>query len=160
VKVRRLNHAVLRVRDINRSLAFYADVLGLQEVARIRNLMAFMRAPNSENHHDLGLARVGPDAPPPNERGVGLYHLAWEVEEIEELREALKALERYGTLSGTSDHGATKSVYGYDPDGNEFEVMWMVPREQWGEFDRAAPTGVLDLEAAIERWGSRAPQSH
>lgn len=155
MKVRKLNHAVLRVRDLDRSLAFYNDVLGLETIARAGNAMAFMRAPGSENHHDLGLARVGPNAPAPNERGVGLYHLAWEVDEIESLREARDALERYGTFSGASDHGATKSIYGYDPDGNEFEVMWMVPRDRWGEYDRAAPTAPLDLEAEIKRWSPR-----
>ncbi len=154
--VRRLNHAVLRVRDLERSLAFYGEVLGLQTVARVGSAMAFMRAPGSENHHDLGLARVGPNAPPPNERGVGLYHLAWEVNEIEALREARDVLERFGAIGGESDHGATKSIYGYDPDGNEFEVMWMVPRDHWGEFERAAPTRRLDLEAEIERWGKAA----
>ena len=154
MKVRRLNHAVLRVRDLDRSLAFYEDVLGLKPIARAGSMMAFMRAPGSENHHDLGLARVGPNAPPPDERGVGLYHLAWEVDEIEALREARDALRRHGTLSGASDHGATKSIYGYDPDGNEFEVMWMVPREHWGAYDSAAPTRALDLEAEIDRWST------
>jgi catechol-2,3-dioxygenase len=152
MKVRKLNHAVLRVRDLDRSLDFYNEVLGLETIARIGNAMAFMRAPGSENHHDLGLARVGPNAPPPNQRGVGLYHLAWEVDEIESLREARNALEKHGMLSGMSDHGATKSIYGYDPDGNEFEVMWMVPREQWGKYESAAPTQRLDLEAEIARW--------
>ncbi|HEY6449126.1 MAG TPA: VOC family protein [Candidatus Cybelea sp.] len=154
MNVRRLNHAVLRVRDLDRSLAFYAEVLGLELIARIGNAMAFMRAPGSENHHDLGLARVGPNAPPPNERGVGLYHLAWEVDEIEALREARDALESNGTLSGASDHGATKSIYGYDPDGNEFEVMWMVPREHRGEYENAAPTRPLDLDGEIARWST------
>lgn len=155
MKVRKLNHAVLRVRDLERSLAFYHDVLGLEPIARAGNAMAFMRAPGSSNHHDLGLSRVGPNAPAPNEQGVGLYHLAWEVDEIESLREARDALQRYGTISGASDHGATKSIYGYDPDGNEFEVMWMVPREHWGEFEHSAPTGPLDLEAEIARWSTR-----
>jgi catechol-2,3-dioxygenase len=157
MKVRRLNHAVLRVRDLERSVAFYQDVLGLEPIARAGSVMAFLRAPGSSNHHDLGLACVGPDAPGPNESGVGLYHLAWEVEEIEELRDAAQALGRRGAISGASDHGATKSIYGYDPDGNEFEVMWMVPREYWGEFERSAPTRPLDLEAEITRWGRRLP---
>ena len=155
MKVRRLNHAVLRVRDLERSIAFYQSVLGLEPIARMGNVMAFLRAPGSENHHDLGLARVGPDAPLPNENGVGLYHLAWELDEIEDLREAAQTLERLGALSGASNHGATKSVYGYDPDGNEFEIMWMVPREQWGEYEHSAPTGPLDLEAEIARFGRR-----
>ncbi|HEV3090016.1 MAG TPA: VOC family protein [Candidatus Cybelea sp.] len=152
--VRRLNH-VLRVRDIDRSVAFYHDVLGFETVARLGHVMAFMRAPGSQNHHDLGLARVGKDAPPPNERGVGLYHLAWEVDEIESLREARAVLERLGAISGASDHGATKSIYAYDPDGNEFEVMWMVPREHWDEYENAAPTRALDLDAEIARWSTR-----
>src|SRR5579863_9873858 len=159
MKVRKLNHAVLRVRDLDRSLGFYQDVLGLEPIARMGNVMAFMRAPGSENHHDLGLARVGPNAPAPNERGVGLYHLAWEVDEIEALREARDKLQRYGLLSGASDHGATKSIYGYDPDGNEFEVMWMVPRAHWAEFERAAPTHPLDLQTEIARWSTRASRS-
>ncbi len=159
MNVRRLNHAVLRVRDLDRSLAFYAEVLGLELIARSGNAMAFMRAPGSENHHDLGLARVGPNAPPPNERGVGLYHLAWEVDEIEALRETRDALESNGALSGASDHGATKSIYGYDPDGNEFEVMWMVPREHWDEYENAAPTRRLDLDGEIARWSTRSKSS-
>ena len=123
---------MLRVRDLERSIAFYHDVLGLEPIARMGKVMAFMRAPGSENHHDLGLASVGPSAPPPNDRGVGLYHLAWEVDEIESLRDARAALERYGALSGASDHGATKSIYGYDPDGNEFCVL-QPPPEYWSE---------------------------
>ena len=150
---------MLRVRDLERSLAFYRDVLGLEQIARMGNVMAFMRAPGSDNHHDLGLASVGPNAPAPNEQGVGLYHLAWEVDEIEALREAHDALRRYGTLSGASDHGATKSIYGYDPDGNEFEVMWMVPREHWGEYERAAPIGPLNLDAEIARWRAAVPSA-
>jgi catechol-2,3-dioxygenase len=155
MKVRKLNHAVLRVRDLDKSVAFYERALGLEPIARMGNAMAFLRAPGSENHHDLGLARVGPNAPPPNEQGVGLYHLAWEVDEIEALRETAETLERLGAFSGASDHGATKSVYGYDPDGNEFEVMWMVPRELWGEHEHSAPTGPLDLDAEIARFGRR-----
>jgi catechol-2,3-dioxygenase len=155
MKVQRLNHAVLRVRDVERSLAFYSEVLGFETVARMGKVMAFMRAPGSDNHHDLGLARVGPTAPAPNERGVGLYHLAWEVDEIEALREARDALTQRGALTGASDHGATKSIYGYDPDGNEFEVMWMVPRDHWGQYEHAAPTAALDLEAEIARWSTR-----
>jgi catechol-2,3-dioxygenase len=58
-----------------------------------------------------------------------------------------------------SDHGATKSLYGVDPDGIEFEVMWMVPREQWGEFERDAVTRPLDLQREIARFGRGATTS-
>jgi catechol-2,3-dioxygenase len=153
IAVRRLNHAVLYVRDVEQAVAFYERVLGLEVVARAGGAMAFMRAPGSSNHHDLGLARVGANAPSPPPGSVGLYHLAWEVERIDDLAIAFAALQERDALTGASDHGATKSVYGIDPDGNEFEVMWLVPRERWGEFEHSAPTRRLDLPAEIARWG-------
>jgi len=64
-----------------------------------------------------------------------------------------ETLARLGALTGESDHGATKSLYGRDPDGNEFEVMWMVPRDQWGEYESSAPVAPLDLEAEVARHG-------
>jgi catechol-2,3-dioxygenase len=59
-----------------------------------------------------------------------------------------------GALTGESDHGATKSLYGKDPDGNEFEIMWMLPRDQWGDYESEAPTMRLDLEAEVMRYGT------
>ncbi|MDP8993137.1 MAG: VOC family protein, partial [Actinomycetota bacterium] len=124
--VRRLNHAVLYVRDVERSIAFYREALGFEEVAReFGGRMAFLRASGSENHHDLGLLALGPAAPSPRPGSVGLYHLAWEVGDIADLASARERLAALGALAGQSDHGATKSLYARDPDGNEFEVMWM-----------------------------------
>ncbi|MBW3659859.1 MAG: VOC family protein, partial [Actinobacteria bacterium] len=57
-----------------------------------------------------------------------------------------------GAYTGESSHGATKSIYGADPDGNEFEVMWMLPREEWGTYEHAATIERLDLDAEIARW--------
>jgi catechol-2,3-dioxygenase len=156
LSVRRLNHAVLYVRDVERSVAFYENTLGFEVVARAGGMMAFLRASGSENHHDLGLARVGDAAPSPPPGAVGLYHLAWEVDRIEDIAVAHDALVAQNALTGASDHGATKSVYGVDPDGNEFEVMWMVPREHWGEYEHSAPTRRLDLQAELARWGATA----
>ncbi|MEX2237096.1 MAG: VOC family protein [Dehalococcoidia bacterium] len=155
IPVTRLNHAVLFVSDLERSLAFYRDTFGFQEVAR-QEPMAFLRAAGSSNHHDLGLLALGPQAQRPPRGSTGLYHLAWEVPQIEDLASASTALQVAGALVGKSDHGATKSLYGVDPDGNEFEVMWMVPRDQWGEFENAAPIAPLDMEAEVQRWGSAA----
>jgi catechol-2,3-dioxygenase len=155
--VRNLNHAVLYVRDLERSVAFYEQVFGFNMVARAGRSMAFLRAAGSENHHDLGLAAVGANAPSPPQGAVGLYHTAWQVDRIEDVAEAHRELVARGALTGASDHGATKSVYGLDPDGNEFEIMWMVPREHWGEYAGAAPTKSLDLAAELRRWGIPAP---
>ena len=153
IAVSRINHAVLMVRDLDRSVAFYHDVLGLEEIARAGGRMAFMRAPGSANHHDLGFLALGPRAKDPSHAAVGLFHLAWEVPNIEDLVAIRERLNGSGRLEGASDHGATKSLYGKDPDGNEFEVMWLVPRDQWGEYEKSAPTGPLDLEAEVRRFG-------
>jgi catechol-2,3-dioxygenase len=148
----RLNHAVLFVADLERSIAFYEAAFGTEIVAREpRANAAFLRMPRSGNHHDLGLFGVG--AQPPRGRGsIGLYHLAWQVDTIEDLEQARVTLTSMGAFTGESSHGATKSVYGQDPDGNEFEVMWMVPKQSWGEFANAAPVERLDLAAEVAQW--------
>jgi len=153
--VRRLNHAVLYVRDLERSVGFYKRAFGFEEIARERGMMAFLRAAGSENHHDLALMSVGPQAPRPPRGSVGLYHLAWEVPAIDDLAQAMAALSEMGALTGMSDHGATKSLYGQDPDGIEFEVMWMVPREDWGEYERRAVVEPLDIERELARYGKK-----
>ncbi len=154
--VMRLNHAVLYVRELDRSVAFYQKAFGFEEIARSGGMMAFLRAAGSSNHHDLGLMAVGPQAPHPPRGSTGLYHLAWELPTIESLAHAATLLGEMGALTGASDHGATKSLYAVDPDGNEFEMMWMVPREQWGSFEREAIVAPLDLERELERFGSQA----
>lgn len=106
----------------------------------------------SGNHHDLGLFGAG-NQPPRRHGSIGLYHLAWQVNTIDELEEARMTLAELGPYTGESSHGATKSVYAADPDANEFEVMWMLPRAAWGEYADVAPIGRLDLggEVALDR---------
>jgi len=152
--VRRLNHAVLYVRDARRSAQFYADAFGFVTVAEAGNGAAvFMRAAETENHHDLGLFSVGANAPGPERGRAGLYHLAWEVDTIQDLAAMRERLVEMGALVGESDHGVSKSLYGHDPDGIEFEVLWTVPREDWGRYEREAVVQPLDLDGALARWG-------
>jgi catechol-2,3-dioxygenase len=149
----RLNHAVLFVADLERSIAFYSQAFGMTVMAREpRANAAFLRLPRSGNHHDLGLFGVGPQPPRPH-GGLGLYHLAWQVDTIEELEEARTTLVDLDAYTGESSHGATKSLYGKDPDGNEFEVMWMLPKAHWGEYANAAPIERLDLPGEVAQWG-------
>jgi catechol-2,3-dioxygenase len=149
----RLNHAVLFVTDLERSLRFWTEAFGMEIAAReMRANAAFLRLPRSGNHHDLGLFGLGADAAPRQRGSVGLYHLAWQVDTVDELEQARMTLAELGAYTGESSHGATKSVYGIDPDGNEFEVMWMLPREDWGEYENAAPIDRLDLGAEVRRW--------
>ena len=152
--VRRLNHAVLYVRDAKRSATFYGEALGFVIVGQFGDGAAiFMRAAETENHHDLGLFSLGPQAPLPEQGRVGLYHLAWQVDTIHDLVEMKARLQRMGSLAGESDHGVTKSLYAKDPDGNEFEVMFMIPREQWGDMEHDAITKRLDLNAELTKHG-------
>jgi catechol-2,3-dioxygenase len=148
----RLNHAVLFVADLERSERFYTGVFGMEVIAREpRANAAFLRLARSGNHHDLGLFGIG-SGTGPKRRGIGLYHLAWQLDTIDELAAAREALRSAGAYTGESSHGATKSVYGADPDGNEFEIMWMLPRHAWGAYESAAPIDHLDLAGELRRW--------
>ena len=155
IPVARLNHAVLYVRDAQAAADFYGRVFGFEIVSSEFNGRAvFMRAGGGENHHDLGLFSVGPEAPRAPRGSTGLYHLAWEVPTIEDLAAAARELSAAGALGGASDHGVSKSLYGNDPDGNEFEIMWRVPREAWGEFENTGAVMPLDIDAELRRWGA------
>ena len=148
--IKRLNHAVLYVRDAAASAAFYRDVLGFEIVVDMGGQAAFLRADGSDNDHDLGLFSVG-SRPAVAPHSPGLYHLAWQVHTIEELAAMRTRLSQAGALVGESDHGVSKSLYAQDPDGIEFEVMWAVPRDQWP----SPPfTKRLDLDAELARWAA------
>jgi catechol-2,3-dioxygenase len=152
--VTRLNHAVLYVRDVPRSVAFYCDVLDFRVKVEIPGRAAFLQAPASRNDHDLGLFQIGTAAGPSSagRHTVGLYHLAWEVDTLEELHRLRRRLDEAGSLVGASDHGTTKSLYAHDPDGIEFEVCWLVPAEFLPvEVDQM--TKPLDLDFEIARYG-------
>ena len=104
------------------------------------------------NHHDLGLFGVGIAGGSKRRGAIGLYHLAWQLDTIDELASARSALIDANAYTGESSHGATKSIYGADPDGNEFELMWMLPRDEWGPYENAAPIDSLDLAGDVRRW--------
>jgi len=155
--ITRLNHAVLFVRDADAAADFYRRVFGFEELKRPQGMRAaFMRSPDGGNHHDLGLFEVGAAAPHPARGSTGLYHLAWEVATIEDLATVAKTLSEAGAMTGASDHGVSKSLYGRDPDGNEFEVMWRVPSEAWGEYADQAVILPLDIDRELARWGAGA----
>jgi catechol-2,3-dioxygenase len=158
--IHRLNHAVLFVRDVQRSADFYREVLGFTPIDGTDALRgaAFLRAPRSTNDHDLGLFEIGAAAgdSPAGRSTVGLYHLAWEVETLADLQELAAALAERGALVGASDHSTTKSLYGRDPDGIEFEIAWIVPAALLDDETVRARAGIkpLDLEREIARYGA------
>ncbi|GAA1670222.1 VOC family protein [Kribbella sp. NPDC056951] len=157
----RLNHAVLYVRDVATSVAFYRDVLGFSytEGGDAYPTAAFLRAPDSTNDHDLGLFQIGAEAGPSGagKTNVGLYHLAWEVDKLGDLTELSAKLQAAGALVGSSDHGTTKSLYGKDPDGLEFEIVWIIPADLLTDADREQG-GIrrLDLDAEVAKYGQDA----
>jgi catechol 2,3-dioxygenase-like lactoylglutathione lyase family enzyme len=161
--VTRLNHAVLYVSDVRRSVDFYCNVMGFEPVGMLPEGFhgaAFLRAAGSTNDHDLGLFEIGSAAAPSGagKGQVGMYHLAWEVNTLAELSRFAEQLTAAGALVGASDHGTTKSLYAKDPDGLEFEVVWLIPAALLEESDLKARSSIhpLDLRRELERFGSEA----
>jgi catechol-2,3-dioxygenase len=147
--LKRLQHLVLWVSDVERSVRFYRDVLGFEVTVRYPDA-AFMKIPGSPDDHHLGLfeqAGVGE----PDERAARMYHSAWEVAEIADLARARRRLTDAGALVGSSDHGVSLSLYAKDPDGLELEVFWTVPG------GKPVGTRPLQLEAELARRGVAVP---
>ncbi len=152
--VRRLNHAVLYINGLERTVEFYTETLGFEVRTQIPGRAAFLRAPGSANDHDLGLFEIGTGRAPDRPEYPGLYHLAWEVGTLADLVEARARLLAAGALVGESDHRVSKSLYAKDPSGVEFEVLWRVPAQDWeAELAGGDMTIPLDWDAAIARWG-------
>ncbi|MFL5737443.1 MAG: VOC family protein [Actinomycetota bacterium] len=121
-----IGHVVLRVRDLERSTAFY-ELLGFRKVGQIGGMMAFFTT-TGQNHHDLALQAVGADAPSPPEGSVGLYHVAIRLPSDDHVRRAYRILASAGAeIVGASDHGVSHSLYIKDPDGIELELYADVP---------------------------------
>lgn len=135
IQIRNVGHVVLKVRDIERAAGFYRDVLGLKEVARATfgRPMAFFST--GENHHDIAVFEVGPDAPPPDAQGVGLYHVALRIgHSLDELRAAKAHLEAHGIRElRLADHRVSQSIYLDDPDGNRLELYVDADPAIWRE---------------------------
>lgn len=142
----KLGHAVLKVRDLEASAAFYRDVLGLSEVARYGPHMAFFSC--GENHHDLALIEIGAGAAAPDDRQLGLYHLAFKVgDTLDELRAFRDRLLETGVaIAGQADHRVSQSLYCRDPDGILIECYVDADPAVWRDHPEAvAHVGALKL---------------
>lgn len=158
--IHRLNHAVLYVADVEAAVEFYSSVLGFKKIEMLPEHFrgaAFMQAPGSTNDHDLGLFEVPGAGPSPAGRTtVGLYHLAWEVDTLADLEDLALKLTEVGGLTGATDHGTTKSLYGQDPSGNQFEIAWIIPADLLtpDALESRKGIGHLDLEKEKSRYGA------
>ena len=150
--VKRLQHVVLQVSDVERSFAFYRDVLGYELTHKQANGNVFLRFPGSGNDHDLALfgkAGIGPA----DRSHAGLVHTAWEIHELTDLIPIRERLQAAGAFDHTSNHGQSLSVYGHDPDGLVFEFFWAVT-----DYDESAPREHTDFDAELAK--RLAPAGH
>ena len=153
VGIRRLQHLVLFVSDVERSRRFYEDILGFETAHERPGSAVFLRIPGAGNDHDLGLF-AQPGVRPPDQTVARMYHSAWEVGDLRDLARAAMRLSHAGALVGMSDHGTSLSLYAQDPDGLEFEVFWTVPDGPTGLMTRP-----LDLPGELARRGIPWPEA-
>jgi catechol 2,3-dioxygenase len=138
-----IGHVHLKVADLDRSLAFYRDVLGFEVQARMPGA-AFIAA--GGYHHHLGLntwESAGGGQPPPGT--TGLFHAAIRYPTRRALADALRRLADAGIrLTGASDHGVSEALYLNDPDGNGLELYWDRPESEW----QRKPDGSINMFTA------------
>jgi catechol 2,3-dioxygenase len=148
----RIGHVHLKVADLERSLAFYRDVLGFEVTQRFGSQAAFLSV--GGYHHHLGLntwESEGGQPPPPG--ATGLYHVAILYPTRAELADAVRRVLKAGIpLEGASDHGVSEAIYLHDPDHNGVELYWDRPKEQWpraADGSLAMFTRHLDLDGLL-----------
>ena len=126
-----LGHLVMRVRDIDRSVDFYTRIMGLTVMERSPGGTVFMSA-NTEKSHELAIRAIGMDAGGPDHSIVGQAHMAWQMENFEDLQELYdRLIENEVRIVRMGDHGISMGVYLLDPDDNEIEVYFEDPKDQW-----------------------------
>lgn len=127
----RIGHVHLKVSDLNRSLAFYCDLLGFELTTTYGSQAAFISA--GGYHHHIGLntwhSKGGPAAP---QNSTGLYHTAILYPTRKDLARACnRLLEASYPITGTADHGVSQAIYLNDPDENGVELYWDRPEHLW-----------------------------
>ncbi len=145
-----IGHVHLKVADIDRSLAFWRDVLGFELTQRVDDEAAFLSAGGYHHHIALNTWQSrGGSPPPPN--ATGLFHVAIRYPDRRTLAEAVRRVLDAGiTLTGASDHGVSEAIYLRDPDDNGVELYRDRPRSEW---PRSPDGGVAMLSAPLDLSG-------
>ena len=126
-----LGHVNIYVRNAEQARQWYEDVLGLLTHDLVPGRAAFMSANRNESH-EIALMEVGENAIGPQKGQVGLNHMAWRMESLDDLENFYNRLkERAAAIDRVSDHGISLGIYLSDPDGNGIEVYYELPRSQW-----------------------------
>ena len=149
LRPKKVGHVVLKARDLDCLEEFYTQVLGFEVVTRLtRPKGVFFSL--GEQHHDLAVLEVPAEATPVHDEQVGLHHVALQVEDLDALKAFYQALkQRQAEITGTIDHGITKSVYFRDPEGNQFELYCDEGEDGLGRLRRGEANAFtpLDLES-------------
>lgn len=127
--IKRVGHVVLKMRDLEEAKRFYGGILGMK-ISSESPIAVFFRF--ADYHHDIGVFKVSDEAESPKEDGTGLLHFALVVDGQEALVQMHQHLKEQGvTIEAEFDHGMTRSLYIYDPDGNAIEIYCEVPEYDW-----------------------------
>ena len=145
----KIGHVHLKVRDLERSVAFYSRFLGLGVTEPVGRRFVFMSG--TDVHHEVALQEVGKGATTPDRGQVGLYHVAFEVPDKRQLAEALRRLSESGLQVATVDHRISWAMYFQDPDGNGLELYCDTRGEAdgaelWDGLDRPLTPEMLLVE--------------
>lgn len=130
-----LGHINIYVRNAAESQKWYEDILGLHTYDLVPGRAAFMSA-NKDESHEIALVEVGESASGPQPGQVGLNHMAWRMDNLEDLKEFYNRLEEKQVPMRTADHGISLGIYFQDPDGNGIEVYYEAPRAEWYRQER------------------------
>ena len=145
MKAHYLGHIVFYVRDLERSLTFYRDLLGFEEVGSSGRQAAALTS--GRTHHEILLIEVGEAPGPPQGHRLGLYHVGIKVgDSLDELRAVRDELHEHGvTIDGMSDHTVSQSLYLRDPDGNEVELYVDADPSIWADDPAAVMARIKPL---------------
>ena len=147
-----IGHVHLKVADIERSLAFYCDLLGFTITQRYGDSAVFISA--GGYHHHIGLNTWhSKNAAPAQVNGVGLFHTAIVYPTRKDLAIIYKRLtEANWPMTGAADHGVSEALYLNDPDGNGVELYWDKSESKWPKDENGnlmMITEALDLQSLL-----------
>ena len=150
---KQLGHLVIKVKDLDRAEDFYTRIMGLTVMNRRPGHMVFMSA-NTDLTHELAIASIGEDAPGPEDAGVGLSHMAWQMDSYDDLKELYHRLKENNVrINRIVEHRLSRGVYLQDPDGNGIEVYYELPKSLWskyeGRFDELFPEKLEDEPVGV-----------